>query len=271
MSKTTKSTSTSSTQTTPMDLGSLFDGAVSSGVVSQSVVSSISGDLGSFVVAGAAGRDLEQLDASEVTLVTVMVDVSSSIFSYGLDGAVCTAQNTLLEQLREAPDADALLVSLWLFDCQQRVVHSYVPAADAVALDATNYTGGGATSLYDTWIDGLMANVAYAEQLRAGGTPCRSLAIVITDGEDTTSRKKAGHCARLTRDLLASERFTLAFVGVGKVVDFRKIARSMGLPDDCVAVDTNPTSESLERLLRQVSMAAVQLSMGTVQPGQGFF
>ena len=181
------------------------------------------------------------------------------------------SQRSRVTRIRIGPDAESLVVSLWLFDDQQRVVHSYVPAADAAALDTSNYRGGGATSLYDTWIDGLMANVAYAEQLRAGGTPCRSLAIIITDGEDTSSRKNAGQCARLTRDLLASERFTLAFVGVGNVVNFRRIASSMGLPDDCIAVDTQPTSESLERLLRQVSMAAVQLSMGTVQPGRGFF
>jgi|GEM_PF-675851 len=258
-------------QLTQIDLDTLFDGAVSSGMVSQDVMSTIGGSLGSFVVAGAAGKALEDLEAAEVTLVTLMVDVSSSIFGNRLDKAVCDAQNLLLDHLQNSPQADELMIALWLFDDVQSVVHAYLPVEDATRLDKKNYVGGGATSLYDTWLDGLMANVAYAQQLRDGGTPCRSLAVVITDGEDTTSRRSAADCDTLSRDLLASERFTLAFVGVGNVVDFRKVAASMGLPDDCVAVDTDPTPESLKRLLRQVSMAAIQLSTGSVSAGQGFF
>ncbi len=254
-----------------IDLDALFDGAVSSGLVSQDVMTTLSGDLGSFVVAGAAGRALEDLDAAEVTLVTLMVDVSSSIFGNQLADAVCEAQNLLLDNLQTSPQADELMLALWLFDDQQRVVHAYVPVEDATRLDGNNYLGGGATSLYDTWIDGLMANVAYAQQLRDGGTPCRSLAVVITDGEDTTSRRSAVDCARLSRDVLASERFTLGFVGVGAVVDFRSVASAMGLPDDCVAVDIDPSPESLKRLLRQVSMAAIELSVGSLSTARGFF
>lgn len=260
---------TSSPKPVPtVDINALFADAVSHGTVSQDVLSTLSGDLGNIVVAGAAGRALEDLEAAEVTLVTLMVDVSSSIFGGGRDAAIISAQNALVDHLANSPRADDLMVALWLFDNKQSVVHAYVPVEDALRLDAKTFKGGGATALYDTWIDGLMANVAYAQRLRAGGTPCQSLAVVFTDGEDNSSKRRAADCMRLSKDLIASETFTLGFVGVGNTTNFTAIAKSMGLPDDSIAVDTDPTPASLERLMRQVSMAAIQLSMGQLPTGQ---
>lgn len=251
----------------------LLASATTRGVLSASTSTMIAGNLGAFVLAGAAGKDLEDLTASDVTLVTVLIDASSSIADRGLAQAIRDGQNALLDAFAGAKERDAILVASWTFNGTMDVLHSYVPVDEATKLDAKNYRPAGSTCLYDTWCDALTANVAYAQRLRDGGTPARSVVVVLTDGEDVGSKRSAGHCARLSADLLASELFTLAFVGVGTDVDFEKVAKSMGVPAGCVLVQRDATASGLRKAFHLVSRSAIRASQGRVQPGvaAGFF
>lgn len=255
-----------------MSLQDLFSGAVQAGVVSPATSTLLTGQLGPVVIAGAAGMATEDIVASDVTLVTILIDASSSIASSNLEQAVRDGQNALVDAFASARERDSILLALWTFNHDQEVVHAYVPVQDAVRLDASNYRGAGSTRLYDTWCDALAANVAYAQRLRDGGTPCRSVVVVITDGADYGSKRKARDCAALSRDLLASEQFVLAFVGVGDE-GFRDIARKMGIPDGCVAVQKDATPAGLRKVFQMVSQSAIRASQGLVRPGAqaGFF
>jgi uncharacterized protein YegL len=248
------------------DLDDLFNGAVGVGTLSAGTAAMLTGHLGAVVVAGAAGTALEDIVASDVTLITVLIDASSSIASSNLEQAVRDGQNALVDAFAGAKEAPSILMALWTFDSQASVVHSFVPVADAARLDK-RYHGSGCTVLYDTWCDALAANVAYAQRLRDGGTPCRSVVVVITDGEDCGSRRSAAECARLSRDLLKSEQFILAFVGVGSDADFRKVAREMGVPEGSVAVQKDVRPSELRKLFAMVSQSAIRASQGRIQPG----
>jgi hypothetical protein len=248
-------------------LNDLFDNAVGSGILSPQTSSLLSGNLGPVVVAGAAGLAMEDIVSSDVTLITILIDASSSIAYSSLEQAIRDGQNTLLDAFASSKESDAILVSLWTFNTSQRVVHSYVPVDQARRLDTKNYNGTGCTVLYDTWCDALAANVAYAQQLRDSGTPCRSVVVVITDGEDTGSQRTRRDCRRVSKDLLASEQFVLAFVGVGDATNFRTIAKDMGVPDGCVAVqkDANPTT--LRKVFQMVNQSAIRASQGLIGSG----
>lgn len=255
------------------DLNDLFDKAQAAGIISKPTQSLLTGHLGPVVIAGAAGRALEDIDASDVTLITVLIDSSSSIAAAGLERAVREGQNALIEAFAGTREEPSILVALWTFDSKSRVVHAYVPVKDATRLDASSYKSKGSTSLYDVWCDALASNVAYAEQLRSGGTPVRSVVVVLTDGGDTSSKRTARDCASISRDLLKSEQFILAFVGVGNETDFRQVARSMGVPDGCVAVESQATPSGLRGVFQMVSKSAIRASRGLVKPGvqAGFF
>lgn len=248
------------------DVQSLLGAAVAAGVLGADT---ITGDFGEMVVAGAAGVDLETIQAADVTLVTILIDASSSIGAAGLSGAIVAGQRDLVEAFAGSRDRASVLMALWLFNDELEVVHAYVPVSDATRLEPKQYRCGGGTRLYDTWCDALTANVAYAQRLRDGGTPCRSIVVVITDGEDCGSRKTTGDCARLSRALLASEQFVLAFVGVGNAVDFRQIAAKMGVPDDGVAVQAQATPAALRQVFRMVSQSAIRASRAKIGPGAG--
>ncbi len=254
------------------DLHSLFSSAQAAGVLTTESSCLLSGHLGPVVVAGAAGLAAEHIVASDVTLVTVLIDKSSSIGSADLEDAVRTGQNALCDAFAGSKERDGILLALWTFHHEAEVVHSYLPVEDAVRLDDRNYRAGGATHLYDTFCDALAANVAYAETLRASGTPCRSVVVVITDGADYGSSRKAADCARLARDLLASEQYVLAFVGVGGD-DFRAVAKKMGIPDGCVLVQKDATPSGMRQVFQMVSRSAIRASKGLIRPGTtaGFF
>ncbi len=255
------------------DVTGLLAGAVAHGVLSAQSSSLITGNLGKVVIAGAAGKALEDIVASDVTLITVLIDASSSIQDRGLEQAVRDGQNHLIDAFGGSKQKDAILMALWTFSTELDVLHSYLPVADAVRLDPRNYKARGSTRLYDTWCDALAANVAYAQRLRDGGTPCRSVVVVITDGEDVGSSRTSGNCFSLSKDLLASEQFVLAFVGVGKDVDFHGVAKAMGVPDGCVLVQRDATASSLRAAFQLVSQSAIRASQGKIAPGAaaGFF
>ncbi len=251
---------------------SLLSSAQAAGTISAATSHALTGHLGAVVVAGAAGLAMEDIEASDVTLVTVLIDASSSIHSRGLEPAVRDGQNLLLDAFAKAKEKDSVLMALWTFSDELRVHHAYVPVDASTRLDATNYAGVGGTRLYDTWCDALTANVAYAQRLRDSGTPCKSVVVVITDGEDCGSRRSAADCAKLSRELLASEQFTLAFVGVGSDVDFHAVAKRMGVPNGSVAVQANTSEAALRQVFHMVSQSAIRASRANVTPGgTGFF
>jgi Mg-chelatase subunit ChlD len=244
---------------------------MSSSTFSAFSTSVIGGHLDEIVIAGAAGIDAEELAASEVTLVTILVDASSSIASRGLEDAVVHGYGELLAAFSNAREKEGMLVALWTFNDEARVVHAYVPVDDATRLDRSTYSPVGCTRLYDTFCDALTANVAYADRLRAAGTPTESIVIVITDGEDAGSRRTASDCRDLLRKALATEAWQAAFVGVGTDVDFRNVAKQMGFPATSVAVCEHATPASLRALFRMVSQATLAASMASPGGARGGF
>lgn len=258
---------------TPDEANELITKATATGVLSPGTSTLITGNLGNLVLAGAAGKDLEDITASDVTLVTVLIDASSSIADRGLEKPVREGQNALIDAFSGAKERDAVLLACWTFSSSMTLIHSYVSVADATRFDQKNYRAGGSTALYDSWCDALAANVAYAQRLRDGGTPTRSVVVVVTDGEDVGSVRKAADCAKLSRDLLASELFTLALVGVGKDVNFEQVAKSMGIPPGCILWEKDASPSGLRRAFQLVSRSAVRASQGKIAPGAaaGFF
>jgi hypothetical protein len=89
-------------KTSKTNLQSLFQSAVQSGTLSSASSSLLGGHLGQVVIAGAAGLDAENIVAADVTLITLLVDCSSSISAYGLQKSVRDGQKLLLQSLQQS-------------------------------------------------------------------------------------------------------------------------------------------------------------------------
>lgn len=83
-----------------------FASAVAKGVLSSASSALITGNLGPLVLAGAAGKALEDLTATDVTLITVLIDASSSIADRGLEQAIRDGQNSLIDAFGGAKERD---------------------------------------------------------------------------------------------------------------------------------------------------------------------
>ena len=252
------------------DVQTLLAQAATSGIVSEATSGVLGGYMGPVVIAGASGTNPDDIMATEVTLITVLIDRSGSIRSGGLEKPVRDGFNSLIDALAGSKENDSILVATWLFDDKESVLHSFTPVKDAVRLDTKNYSGRGMTALYETWMKAITSHVAYATTLRNSGTPVRNVVVVVTDGFDTSSMKaNEAVCSKTNTDLLRSETFVLAFVGVGEEGDFRTIARKMGIPDNCILVQQSTTPSDVRKTFELVSKSALRVSQGTIQPGQG--
>ncbi len=200
----------------------------------------ITGNLGSVVVAGAPpARRSEDITASDVTLlITLLVD-ASWLDSRSPDSRprCATARTCSSIAFAGSKERDAVLMALWTFNAEAKVLHGYLPVDEAVRLDVKSYRGAGATCLYDTWCDGSARRErrVRAAAARPERIPCRSVVVVVTDGEDVGSRRTRPRTERASRATCwRLEQFTLAFVGVGQAVDFEAVAAAMGVPKGCV-------------------------------------
>src|SRR6188472_1013006 len=109
---------------TNTNVQSLLTNAAAAGTISAATSSLLSGSLGSVVIAGAAGKDAEDIVASDVTLVTLLVDASTSIHQRQLEDAVREGQNMLVDAFSQTRERDAILMALWTFNDDLRVLHS---------------------------------------------------------------------------------------------------------------------------------------------------
>lgn len=237
------------------EIQAILGEAAAEGVISPSSLQVI--DIDDAVLVGAGGMGIDEIAATEVILMTFVYDDSGSIGYSGLAGSVIVGQNEMVDAIAASKQKDGIMMAQWKLGSNAELVHSYLPIDQAVKLDGSNYDPRSGTALYDAWIDALAANVAYAQKLRSGGIPVRSIAAVITDGMDEHSRKYGiGDCRRINQELLMSEQFVLAFVGVGNDRDdedrFRQVALEMGFPDGSVLTASGSTEQERKSAMRKV-------------------
>lgn len=255
------------------NVNNLFSEALEDGVLGTQSQQILVENINANVIAGANGKAAEEVDATDVTLVTGIFDNSGSIQFSGLTDAVREGQNNLVNTLNQSKQRDEILLAQWKLGASAELLHSYLPLSEALMFDQSNYYPNDGTALYDVWMDALASNVAYGQTLAGSGAMVTSVAVMITDGRDEHSRKYSyRECAELTRDLLASESFHLAFIGVGDESKFRDVARKMGFPDGSVLV-ADATPSEVRRAINLASQSIVRASQGLIQPGanSGFF
>ena len=135
---------------------------------------------------GYSATRLDDLGASEYTLVTVACDVSGSVqpFKHDLE----TALQSIVHACRLSPRADNLLLRLTAFDSAVTEVHGFKLLEQCHADD---YKGvlkiGGATAMYDAAENAVSAATDYAARLEAGDFGANAIVFVLTDGMDNAS------------------------------------------------------------------------------------
>jgi len=136
---------------------------------------------------GFSAVKIEDLQATEYTLVTVVVDRSGSTEPFYRE-----MEKTLKEIVTaclKSPRADNLLLRVVTFADQTEEFHGWTLLNK---IDPTKYdsalTPGGMTALYDATIDGVEATSNFAKLLRDQDYSSNGIIFVITDGCENRSK-----------------------------------------------------------------------------------
>lgn len=242
----------------------MIHGAVSDGLAPEAGDVLVA-NLDETVLAGCLGTSAEDLDATEATLVCVVLDMSGSMEPWR--DAVIEAYNGMLEALRGAKGAGAIVLSTWTFADSPSLICAYRPVAAQAPLCRREYEPGGTTALFDTLLGCMTGLVAYGQQLADNGVPSKRVLFVLTDGDDNASRSRAQDVRTAARALVAEEAFTLAYAGFGSG-DLARQASAVGFP---TVVTTRATASELRRIFKQVSASVIRVSQTAAGPAPGFF
>lgn len=145
----------------------------------------------------------DTLGATEYTLVTIVVDVTSSVADFSKE--LLDTVKSVINACQRNPRADNLMVRLLLFNDSRQEVHGFVPLSQ---IDANAYKPlkcYGATALYDAAYDAVAATNAYAKDLFAQDFDVNAAIYIITDGMDNCSGVSPAAVADQVRKAIKQE------------------------------------------------------------------
>ena len=217
-------------------------------------------DLGAQIQAG-LGASVDDVQSSEVVLVTIMPDDSGSI-AYGNNaGAVRDGHNLVLSALVASKQRDSILAHNRYLNGQ--VLYPYCPVVKATKMDASNYDPTLGTPLYDQTVLLLGTVIAKAQEFANNGVPARTVTLIITDGADAGSTwASAKDVKNLVRDMNQSECHIVAAMGIDDgVTKFRDVFRSMGIEDRWILTPGKDAAD-IRKAFLLFSQSAVRASQG---------
>ena len=136
---------------------------------------------------GFSAKRIDQLGASEYTLVGLVVDRSGSVGGFQRDMEACVKD--VVKACLLSPRADNLMLRLTVFDNVVEEFHGFRPLSEC---DEGKYTDcvvpRGATALYDATYNAVEAVVRYGKDLVANQYSANGIVIVVTDGDDNSSK-----------------------------------------------------------------------------------
>ncbi|OQW93500.1 MAG: hypothetical protein BWK79_10800 [Beggiatoa sp. IS2] len=145
----------------------------------------------------------DKLGATEYTLVTMVVDISSSVSSFKKDLLECI--KAIVGACQRSPRANNLMVRLLLFNDTRQEIHGFLPLNQ---IDPGNYQSlrcQGSTALYDSVYDAISATNVYAKTLFDQDFDVNAAVYIITDGEDNCSTVTPAMIAKQVQDAMRDE------------------------------------------------------------------
>lgn len=214
----------------------------------------------------------ETLGAPEYTLVTIVLDKTSSVTRFADE--LFLVKKTVVEACRKSPRADFLLLRTLEFNSHVDEVHGFLPLPD---IDTANYETPrcqGMTALRDATFAAVSATNAYSKLLADQDYLANGIVFVITDGDDncsrvTTADLKRELAAGVSAEYLESMRTVLVGVNAGVAAPYLEAFKSeVGIEQYVDIADAS--AQRLAKLADFVSrsISAQSQSLGTGGPSQ---
>lgn len=241
------------------NVSTLFQNAKADGTLSPASVNALAiPDMGAAIAAG-LGVSVDDVSASEVTLVTMMPDDSGSMMPNR--DAVCDGHALVMDALRATKQKDSILAFCRFLN--GKVLYPFGPLDQVVKMDGRNYRTDYGTPLYDETMVVLGTVLAKTQEFVDAGVPVRSCTLLMTDGQDLHStRQTAATVKKIVTDMLKQETHIVAGMGFDNgSTNFRQVFGEMGIRDEWIMTVANTPSE-IRRAFRLFSQSAVRASQG---------
>ena len=136
---------------------------------------------------GFSATRLDDLGATEYTLVTIVCDASPSVSGFVKEMEDCLVE--IVKACKFSPRADNLMIRLVTFSTSMTEAHGFKLLEQCNPGDYKKIikTYGG-TALYDAAENAISAVSTYGKQLSAADFATNGIVFVITDGEDNASK-----------------------------------------------------------------------------------
>lgn len=259
---------------TQPDLTQLFQSAQQEGTLSTQAAQALNVvDIGAQIQAG-LGTPVDDVQSSEVILVTMMPDDSGSIRCANNAQVVRDGHNLVLDALAASKQKSGVLAHTRYLN--GHVLFPYCPLDQTVRLDKQNYNPNLGTPLYDQAVVLLGTVLAKAQQFADNGVAVRTVTLIITDGADAGSVKaNAKTVAAIVRDMLKTEQHIIAAMGIDDgSTCFKTVFRDMGIQHEWILTPGNSQSE-IRKAFQVFSQSALRASQSAQHfsklAGKGFF
>lgn len=189
-------------------------------------MSIVNDSLEQFKVAGSnfkfSGERIQNLGATEYTLVSIICDVSGSVSGYARD--LEKALGEIILACRKSPRADNIMIRFLTFRTGSQnneitEVHGYKLLQNCNPSDYDNSLNcGGGTPLFDATYDAFVAVKEYGKQLYDQDFSINGIAFILTDGDDNASKINPLEIKKLVEEIKKEEildSFTSVLIGVG--------------------------------------------------------
>lgn len=238
---------------------SLFTSAVADGAIDPSAAAVVVPNMTANIQA-ALGVSVDDVQASSVCLLTLVLDDSGSIDAAGNTPVLIDGGNMVLDAVGGSKENDGILAHCRRLNAG--IVYPFAPIGQAVRLDSQNFRPNGFTPLYDTVAETLAAVIAKTQDFAQNGVPCRSVTIIVTDGADLGSKthRTPESVKPLVDAALRSEQHIICAMGIDDgSTDFRDVFTRMGIRAQWILTPGNSHSE-IRRCFAMASKSAVRAS-----------
>ena len=147
---------------------------------------------------------IENLGATEYTLVTIALDTSGSVESFKND--LQKFVNTVIESCRKSPRANNLMIRFITFNHNVHEIHGF---KELSSLDPSQYKipmPDGWTALFAATYDSVGATLTYAEHLIKQDFLANGCVYIITDGMNNKGGATESMIAQLMQDATNAEK-----------------------------------------------------------------
>jgi len=173
---------------------------------------------------------IENLGATEYTLVNIVLDISGSVSSYVDNLEKCIKE--IIRACKYSQRADNLLVRIITFNQDVNELHGFKLLENCNENDySTIFKPFGVTSLYDAVCNSINSTVEYTKELIKNNFSTNAVIYIITDGLDNASSYTQNEIKKLLNTAVKNEELEsliTVLIGVG-VKDNSDVSTALNL------------------------------------------